>query len=89
MNTNIDRDVFNISTGWIYNQKELILKILENVNRLMETNIEPKYEIGNIPIQIQNESMSSVNWDWKPKWNIDDAMGATIDKFYKYEKDWK
>lgn len=87
MNSENLKDTYNINTGWIYNQKDLILKIIENYNELMQTNIIPKYEIGNIPIQIQNESMSSINWDWKPKWDINDALKTTISKFFEYRKD--
>ncbi len=74
---------FNISTGWVYNQKDIVLKILENFD-----DIEPKYVEADVPSQIDQQSLSSTRWDWKPSWNFDDAIKASIEGFKKYSGDW-
>ena len=74
---------FNISTGWVYNQKDVVLKILENFE-----GIEPKYVEADVPAQIDQQSLSSNRWDWKPSWNFDDAIKASIEGFKKYSGDW-
>ena len=74
---------FNISTDWIHNQKDIVLAILENFE-----DIEPKYVEGNIPPQIDKQSLNSVRWDWKPKWSFKDAIKSTIERYKKYSSDW-
>jgi CDP-glucose 4,6-dehydratase len=74
----------NISTGWIFNQKDIVLKILEHFPEL-----EPIYAEGDIPLQINKQSLTSNRWDWKPKWSFDDSVAETIKKFSKYHLDWK
>jgi dTDP-glucose 4,6-dehydratase len=74
---------FNISTGWVYNQKDIVLKILENFK-----DIAPKYIEAEVPTQIERQSLSSTRWDWKPTWNFDDAIKASIEGFKKYSGDW-
>jgi dTDP-glucose 4,6-dehydratase len=75
---------YNISTGWIYNQKDIVLKILESFDGL-----EPTYAEGDIPKQIENQSLKSVKWDWKPEWSFDGAIKETISRFKQYQSDWK
>ena len=75
---------FNISTGWVYNQKDIVLKILEHFDGL-----EPTYLEANVPAQIKKQSLKSARWDWKPTWNFEDALKVTIDNFRKYRQDWK
>jgi CDP-glucose 4,6-dehydratase len=84
MNDYSKKGPFNISTGWIYNQKDIVLKILENFKGL-----EPTYAEGDIPRQIDKQSLKSVKWKWQPEWNFEDALKATIAKFEKYRTDWK
>ena len=83
MNDESRRGSFNISTGWIYNQKDIVLKILENFEGL-----EPEYVESEIPAQIKNQSLKSVRWDWKPTWKFEDALKATIEGFKRYKDDW-
>ncbi len=78
------RGSYNISTDWIYNQKDIVLKILENFEGL-----EPKYVEGDLPAQIQEQSLSSIKWDWKPKYTFDDAVRETVERFKQYRNDWK
>lgn len=75
--------IYNIRTGYIYNQEEVILKILDNFPEL-----EAKYKKANIPVQIQEETMKSVHWNWKPSWTFDDGIKETIEKFECYKYDW-
>jgi CDP-glucose 4,6-dehydratase len=75
---------YNISTGWIYNQKDIVLKILENFDGL-----EPTYIEADVPVQIKEQSLKSIRWDWKPTWNLDDALKITIERFKKYRSSWK
>jgi CDP-glucose 4,6-dehydratase len=84
MNDHSKTGSYNISTGWIYNQKDIVLKILENFKGL-----EPTYAEGDIPQQIKNQSLTSIKWDWKPDWSFEDALKATIANFEKYKSDWK
>lgn len=83
MNDDTKKGSFNISTGWIYNQKDVVLKILENFD-----GIEPEYVESDLPAQIDKQSLTSVRWDWKPTWNFDDALKTTIEGFKKYKTDW-
>lgn len=70
---------YNISTGCVYNQKDIVLKILEHFDGL-----EPTYVEADVPTQIEKQSLKSVRWDWRPSWTFDDALKATIDTFKKY-----
>lgn len=87
MSDTYDKSSYNIRTGWIYNQKDIIEKIVEYWNDINFENITPIYEKGNIPRQIQNESMQSVSWDWNPSWNFSDAIRETTDLFMIYKFD--
>jgi nucleoside-diphosphate-sugar epimerase len=84
MNDSNKKGSYNISTGWIYNQKDIVLKILENFKGL-----EPTYAEGDIPQQIDKQSLKSIKWDWQPEWNFEDALKATIKSFEQYRSDWK
>jgi dTDP-D-glucose 4,6-dehydratase len=83
MNDDTKKGSYNISTGWVYNQKDIVLKILENFDGL-----EPEYVESDLPAQIDKQSLKSVRWDWKPKWKFEDAIKTTIDGFKKYRNDW-
>jgi CDP-glucose 4,6-dehydratase len=83
MNDKSKKGSYNISTGWVYNQKDIVLKILENFD-----GIEPEYVESDLPAQIDKQSLKSNRWDWKPKWKFDDALKASIDGFRKYKNDW-
>lgn len=84
MNDNSKKGSFNISTGWVYNQEDIVLKILKNFD-----GIEPEYVESDLPAQIKKQSLKSVRWDWKPKWNFEEALKKTIEDFKKYKDDWK
>ncbi|MFW9808590.1 MAG: NAD-dependent epimerase/dehydratase family protein [Candidatus Thorarchaeota archaeon] len=83
MNDDTKIGSYNISTGWVYNQKDIVLKILEFFDGL-----EPEYVESKLPAQIKEQSLKSVRWDWKPKWKFEDAIKATIEGFKKYRNDW-
>ncbi|MFW9893656.1 MAG: hypothetical protein ACFFFO_15720, partial [Candidatus Thorarchaeota archaeon] len=83
MNDDTKKGSYNISTGWVYNQKDIVLKILEFFDGL-----EPEYVESKLPAQIKKQSLKSVRWDWKPKWKFEDAIKATIEGFKKYRSDW-
>lgn len=80
--TALKNNIFHIHTGWIYNQKDVILAIA----KIFE--VECEYKEGNIPLQIQEETLSSINWDWKPIWDFGDSLRATIGLFNEYREDW-
>lgn len=80
---NLEKNIYNIRTGYIFNQKEVVEKILEYF-----PDSEAKYIDKNIQYQIQEQSMISVNWDWKPRYEFSDGIKKTIDLFYEYEEDW-
>lgn len=84
MNKEEEYHIYNIRTGYIYNQEDIILKILENFPKL-----EMEYKDVDIPYQVQEETMNSIHWDWKPKWSFEDGLKKTIDLFYEYQDDWK
>ena len=80
---------YNINTGFVYNQKDIVLKIIEYYNDINFENIEPTYADGKLPKQIQNESMKSINWNWAPQWSFDDGIRETVDNFLIYRYDWR
>lgn len=75
---------YNVSTGWVYNQKNIIEKIANKFN------IECLYDEVSIVKQIQDETMVSIRDDWKfePSITFDDAIQETIELFKEYEDDW-
>lgn len=82
MNNREDHDVYHIHTGWVANQKDIVLQIA----RYFNTDCEHKDE--HIPHQIQEDTLDSIHWDWKPKYTFDNALKETIDKFIQYKDDW-
>jgi len=78
------RGTYNIATGWVYNQEQIVLKVLEHFPDLKPTYVEAK-----LPPQIQRQTMKQIKWHWKPKWTFDDAVKETIMKFKEYEEDWR
>ncbi|GAH48536.1 unnamed protein product, partial [marine sediment metagenome] len=75
---------YNIATGWVYDQEQIVLKVLEHF-----PDIEPKYVEAELPPQIQRQTMKMTKWHWKPKWNFDEAIAKTVMTFKEYEEDWK
>ena len=57
MNDYDKKGSFNILTGWVYNQKDIVLKILEHFE-----GIEPKYVEADVPSQIEQQSLKSVSY---------------------------
>ena len=78
------KGTYNISTGRVYNNEQIVLKVLEHFPSL-----KPKYVDGDLPPQIQRQTMKSVRWSWKPGWSFDDAVDRTIADFEKYREDWE
>jgi len=78
------RGVYNISTGWVYDNEQIVLKVLQHFPGL-----KPKYVDTFLPKQIQRQTMKSVKLDWKPRWGFDEAVGETIKRFKEYESDWR
>jgi dTDP-glucose 4,6-dehydratase len=76
--------LYNISTGWVYNQRDIVLKVLEHF-----PDLRPKYVHAKLPPQIQKETMKMSRWGWKPEWSFDDAIDYTIAKFEGYRGDWE
>jgi dTDP-glucose 4,6-dehydratase len=74
---------YNISTGWVYNQKDVVLEILKHF-----PNSEPKYVEGDLPPQILEQSLESNRWDFEPSWTFGAALKATIEFFDRYQDDW-
>lgn len=82
-----DKDSYNISTGYIFNQEDIVNQIIKYYNDINFENIIPSFIEGNLPKQIQNESMKSVNWSWHPSWKFEDGLHETIDNFMIYKTD--
>ncbi len=84
MNSNNEHLTYNVSTGWIYNQKEIIEKIAGKFG------IDCEYKDASLVKQIQDETMVSIRDDWKfnPSITFDNAIKETIEKFEEYEEDW-
>jgi nucleoside-diphosphate-sugar epimerase len=78
------KGTYNISTGWVYDNEQIVLKVLEHFSSL-----KPKYVDGDLPPQIQRQTMKSVRWSWRPGWSFDDSVARTIADFEKYREDWK
>lgn len=75
---------FNLATGWVFNQKDVVLEILKSF-----PDLEPRYVKGKLPPQIHTETMSSLrDWDWKPVWSFGEAMKDTVGVFRIYLRDW-
>lgn len=84
MNFDNEHLTYNISTGWIYNQKEIIENIAGKFG------IDCLYNEVDVVKQIQDETMVSIRNDWKFSSSItfDDAIKETIEKFELYKSDW-
>ena len=81
--TTLNHNIYHIHTGWAYNQKDVILAVAKIFG------VECEYKEGNVPFQIQEETLSSINWNWKPVWAFEDALRATIRLFNEYREDWE
>ena len=88
MSDTYDKQTYNITTGWSYNQKEIVETIISYWNEINFEDVKPIYEEGKIPRQIQEESMQSINWDWVPSWTYEDALRETLDLFMIYKADY-
>jgi UDP-glucose 4-epimerase len=75
---------YNIPTGWIYTQAEVVEEILKFFPGLRAEYVEAR-----LPRQIRGQKLVSFRWDWKPRWTWEEAIGATIEAFRKYEEDWR
>jgi len=75
---------YNLPTGWVFNQKDVVLKICKYFPAL-----KVKYQAVDLPVQIRQSSLSTVTFhDWKPKWSFDEALIETIRLFEFYKEDW-
>jgi len=75
---------FNLATGWVFNQKDVVLEILKSF-----PDLEPRYVKGKLPPQIHEETMSSLRGlGWKPEWSFGDAIKNTVGVFKIYSRDW-
>lgn len=83
MNNERNDNIFHIHTGYVFNQEDVILNILENFYGL-----EAEYEPGKLVYQIQKETLESVNWDWRPSISFDEGIKKTISMFRYYSEDW-
>ena len=79
----LTKSVYHIYTGWVYNQEDIILEILSQFPILA-----PIYDNVEIPYQIQNETLSSENWEWKPSLTFEDALQKTIRTYIEYRYEW-
>lgn len=77
---------FNISTGWVYDNEAIVLKILEHFDDVMP--VYTKWE--NPPKQVDVTTMKSIRkeFTWKPSWSMDEAIDATVSEFIHYIGDW-
>jgi len=75
---------YNIATGWVYNQREIVLKILEHF-----PDLEPKYVEAKLPPQIQRQTLKITRWTWEPWWTFDKAVEETIERYRQYREDWR
>jgi len=75
---------YNIATGWVYGQKDVVLKILKHFPSL-----RPKYVRAKLPPQIQEETMKMSRWSWTPSCSFDDAIDLTAALFEQYRGDWE
>lgn len=75
---------YNIATGWVYNQEQIVKMVL---NYFLD--LKPKYVKAKLPPQIQEETMKMTAWDWRLEWSMDDAIEYTIAKFREYRGDWR
>jgi CDP-glucose 4,6-dehydratase len=73
----------NATTGDVLSQEEMVLKILEFFPEL-----EPVYQAHNLPKQLQEQSLASERWAWKPEWTIEGGLEATIEQFKQFKEDW-
>lgn len=74
---------YNIATGHVMNQKDVVLEILKSFPSLI-----PVYREGDIPNQIEVESLSSNKWEWRPEYSFEDGIANTVEMFSRYQNDW-
>jgi len=78
--------VYNISTGWVHTNEQIVLKILDNF-----PNLPPVYTTkDNLPKQIDVTTMKSIRKEfvWGPTWSMDEAIDSTVAQFIRYKDDW-
>ena len=75
---------YNVATGLVFNQREIVIKILE-----LFPDLTAKYIHMALPSQIQEETMKMTRWRWKPKWDFNEAIEETVINFKEYEQDWR
>lgn len=74
---------YNISTGWVRNQEDIVLEVLKHF-----PNLRAEYKNVKLPRQIQEQTMK-MSWSWSPGWSFDDAVERTISLFEFYRNDWR
>lgn len=84
-----EKGSYNVSTGYIYNQKDIVNKIVEYYNDVNFSDVKSIEKEGKIPLQIQKQSLKSVKWNFNPQWKFEDALAETIDQFLIYKGDWE
>jgi nucleoside-diphosphate-sugar epimerase len=77
------RGSYNIVSGSILNQEQVVRKILD-----LFPYLEEEYMKGDLPNQIAEQSLSTIRWDWRPSWSFHDAIETTIALFKTYSEDW-
>ena len=75
---------YNIETGWVYDQRQVVEEVLKSFPRL-----SPDLMTVNLPQQIQAQTMKSTRWSWSPGRSFGQAVVDTIAKFKEYEDDWR
>jgi nucleoside-diphosphate-sugar epimerase len=82
----LDHEIYgpvNISTGWVRNQEEVVRTILKRFPNLQAVTRE-----GDLPKQIQRQTMKSKRLDWRPSYTFEEALDETIELFKYYMEDW-
>lgn len=74
---------YNIATGWVKNQEDIVKEVLKHF-----PDTRPRYVKGDLPTQIQQQTMKVTRWSWQPERSFDDAVERTIALFQHYEEDW-
>lgn len=74
-----ERGPYNIATGYVYNQRDIVLMVLKHFPDLKPKHVEMK-----LPVQVQKETMAMTRWSWKPKWGMIEAVTDTVEAFRHY-----
>ncbi|KPV62501.1 MAG: dTDP-glucose 4,6-dehydratase [Candidatus Bathyarchaeota archaeon BA2] len=79
-------NTYNIGTGYVLSQEEMVLKIADLAKECLDINVKPGYVNRGYPLsEIKRQSMNSKkiyrDIGWKPKYSLEEGLKETIYAF--------